>query len=329
VLDKASDRNSIWKGEVAESESNPSFGGISRLKLFWALSRTPHGLLDMCTPIFAALLWLGGFPSLEVIVIGLITTFAGYTAVYALNDVVDFRADREKAAAGGLAAAGGDIDGVIVRHPMAQGLLSFREGLGWASFWSAVALIGAFKLNPVCAAIFLGGCAFEAVYCRLWRVSPYRALVSGAVKTSGSLAAVFAVDPHPSPAFVFALFLTIFLWEIGGQNIPNDLTDLEEDRRLQARTIPLRFGVQRAVTLAVAALALALVLIVVVFQLSPLPHAGVFALSALAAGCYLLVRPGLRLFETRDREAAMTLFTRASYFPPALLGVVLLGLMAA
>jgi 4-hydroxybenzoate polyprenyltransferase len=282
----------------------------------------------MCTPVFAALLWLGGVPAMPVVVIGLVTAFAGYTAVYALNDVVDFRVDREKAAGGGLFAGGGDIDGVIVRHPMAQGLLSFGEGLAWAVFWSAVALAGAFVLNPVCVAIFLGGCAFEAVYCWLWRVSPYRALVSGVVKTSGSMAAVFAVDPNPAPGFMIALFFALFFWEVGGQNIPNDLTDLEEDRRMQARTIPVRFGVERAVSLAVAALALALVLTVVLFQLSPLVHAGVLALAALAAGGWLLARPGLKLFEKRDRAAAMALFTRASCYPPALLAIVVVGLLA-
>lgn len=307
---------------------HPSFSGFSKLTLFWALSRTPHGLLDMCTPVFAALLWLGGFPAMPVVVIGLITTFAGYTAVYALNDVVDYCVDREKAAAGPLAAAGGDIDGVIVRHPLAQGLLSYGEGVAWAGFWSAAALIGAFILNPVCAAIFLGGCAFEAAYCRLWRVSPYRALVSGAVKTSGPIAAVFAVDPSPSPGFVLAVFFALFFWEVGGQNIPNDLTDLEEDRRMQARTIPIHFGVERAVFLAVAALALALVLIVVVFQLSPIPHGSLLAMPAVAAGCWLLAWPGLRLSEKKDRAAAMALFNRASYYPPVLLGVVLLGLLA-
>jgi 4-hydroxybenzoate polyprenyltransferase len=130
----------------------------------------------MCTPAFAALLWLGRFPAVEVVLVGLLTTFAGYTAVYALNDVVDYRIDREKAAAGGLAAAGSDIDGVIVRHPMAQGLLSFTEGWVWTLSWSTVALMGAFVLNPVCILIFVGGCVCEAVYCRLWRVSPYRTL---------------------------------------------------------------------------------------------------------------------------------------------------------
>jgi len=312
---------------VVEPAVQCAFTGISRLKLFWALSRTPHGLLDMCTPAFAALLWLGAFPPVEVILIGLLTTFAGYTAVYALNDVVDYRVDKEKAAAGVLAAASCDIDGMIVRHPMAQGLLSLPEGLAWASFWAAVALVGAFLLNPVCVAIFLGGCALEAAYCRLWRVSPYRTLVSGAVKTSGAMAAVFAVDPHPSVAFLIALFLTLFFWEIGGQNIPNDLTDLEEDRRLQARTLPVHFGVERAVIIAGVALAAAVVLNVIVFQLSPLPHRSLFALLALAAACYLLIWPGLRLFQGRERSIAMALFNRASYYPAAMLGVVLLSLL--
>ena len=83
---------------MAEPAVQNPFSGVARLKLFWALSRTPHGLLDMCTPCFAALLWLGALPPVDVVLIGLVTTFAGYTAVYAWNDVVDFRVDREKAA---------------------------------------------------------------------------------------------------------------------------------------------------------------------------------------------------------------------------------------
>jgi 4-hydroxybenzoate polyprenyltransferase len=312
---------------VADPADQHAFSGFSRLKLFWALSRTPHGLLDMCTPAFAALLWLGAFPQTDVVLIGLVTTFAGYTAVYALNDVVDYRVDREKAAAGELCVACSDVDGVIVRHPMAQGLLSFREGLTWAVFWAVVAVTGAFLLNPVCVAIFLGGCALEAVYCLLWRVSPYRALVSGAVKTSGALAAVFAVDPRPSAAFLAALFAMLFLWEIGGQNIPNDLTDIEEDRRMKARTTPVRLGEGRSILLAVMCLAAAVVVNPVVFQLSPLPLAAFSSLLALAAGCWLLLWPAWRLQRKKGRSEAMALFNRASHYPPALLAVVLISLL--
>jgi sulfite exporter TauE/SafE len=105
---------------------------VKRLKLFFALSRTPHGLLDMATPVFGVLLWLGAFPPPHIIFLGLITTFAGYTSVYALNDVIDFKSDREKVKKGRLNGSGNDLDAVLVRHPMAQGLLSFRWGLMWS-----------------------------------------------------------------------------------------------------------------------------------------------------------------------------------------------------
>lgn len=312
---------------VTEPPNHKELTGISRLNLFWALSRTPHGLLDMCTPAFAALLALGAFPPVESVLIGLVTTFAGYTAVYALNDVVDYRVDREKADAGVLPTAGSDLDAVIVRHPMAQGLLSFREGLAWAVFWAGVALIGAFLLNPVCAAIFLGGAALETLYCLLWRVSPYRTLVSGAVKTTGAMAAVFAVDPHPSPVYLIALFAMLFFWEIGGQNIPNDLSDIEEDRRMRARTIPVTFGAGPAIAAAAASLAATVLINPAVFLLSPLPASSPLSLAALGAGWYLLLLPAWRLYRSRGRAQAMALFNRASIYPPALLAVVLVSLI--
>ena len=70
--------------------------GISRLKLFLALSRTPHGVLDLAAPALGALLWVGGFPPAEIMGLGLITAFCGYTSIYALNDVTDHRVDKEK-----------------------------------------------------------------------------------------------------------------------------------------------------------------------------------------------------------------------------------------
>jgi 4-hydroxybenzoate polyprenyltransferase len=205
--------------------------------MFFALSRTPHGLLDMATPGLAALLWLGEFPSVRTVVIGLITTFAGYTAVYALNDLVDYRTDKEKLRLGGFQDSRNYLDAAIIRHPLAQGFLSIKEGFTWAGAWSLVALLGAFLLNPVCVLIFLAGCSLEIIYCLMWKISPFRSLVSGVVKASGALAAIFAVDPDPSISFLLVLFFWLFFWEIGGQNIPNDWAEIEEDRQLQARTI--------------------------------------------------------------------------------------------
>jgi len=304
---------------VSNTSLQVYFTGLSRLKLFLALSRTSHGLLDMCTPGFAALLWLGHFPSFYVVIIGLVTTFAGYTAVYALNDIVDYKVDTEKAAKVGLSNSGGDLDGVFVRHPMAQGMLTFKEGLCWAMSWALLALIGAFILNPICVLIFVGGCALETAYCLLWRVSPFRTFVSGAVKTSGAIAAVFAVDPEPSGIYLICLFLMLFFWEIGGQNIPNDWSDAAEDRQLNAKTIPIQWGLQVANGIILATIIFTLSLSAVIFYLPRADYPMAFILLALAAGCYLLLWPALKLSKTRDRSHAMALFNKASYYPLALL----------
>ena len=300
-----------------------------RLKLFWALSRTPHGIIDMTTPCMAALLWLGTFPPFKVIVVGLVTVFAGYTAVYALNDVIGYHSDRAKLAAGGFAGAAhaSDIDALLVRHPMAQGLISLPAGVAWALGWGLVAAAGAYWLNPVCLLIFAAGCLLETVYCLLWRVSPYRAVVSGGVKSTGAVAAVFAVDPAPSPFFLLFLFLTIFFWEIGGQNAPNDWTDIEEDRRFGARTIPVAFGLQRTRDIILGALMLSLLAALLMLLFSQATFGPFYYLATLAVGTYLLLRPAWALHGSGRKTDAMRLFNRASYFPLALFGIVLIRLL--
>jgi 4-hydroxybenzoate polyprenyltransferase len=298
---------------------------LLKLKLFLALSRTPHGLLDMATPCFAALLWLGEFPSFKVILIGLITVFAGYTAVYALNDLMDYRIDQEKITKGKYCNPDNYLDAMMVRHPLAQGCLSFKQGLAWALSWGAVAGIGAYLLNPVCVLIFFAGCCLEAFYCIMWRITPLRAVVSGAVKTSGPIAGIFAVDPTPSPVFVMVLFLALFFWEIGGQNIPADWTDLDSDRRLKAQTIPVRFGTKRSAEFLLLCLIFVLVLMAISFQLPKSGFEPIAAAISMVLGMYLLLIPAIRLYQTKSRSDAVALFNKSSYYPVALLATVLIS----
>lgn len=305
-----------------------SYTGLSRLKLFLALSRTPHGLLDMATPALGALLWLGRFPSFEVIILGLLTTFAGYTAVYSLNDVVDYRVDKEKLKLCGDLGAGCDLDAVMVRHPMAQGYLSFKEGVLWTAAWSMVAILGAYYLNPVCIAIFIIGCALEAVYCLLLKVSHLRTLVSGGVKTAGAIAGVFAVDPNPSPLFVSILFFWLFSWEIGGQNVPNDWADIEEDRCLHAQTIPVHLGPDRANAVILGSLIITLMLSMVVFYVSPILFEFPFGVASMATGLCFLILPAALLYATKGPQFAMALFNMASYYPLSLFVIVVVKLSA-
>lgn len=320
------DRNEIGTTPFSGNSIPPEllFQGMNtivyRLKLYFALSRTPHGILDMATPAFCVLVYLGAFPPARVVAIGLLTAFAGYTAVYALNDIIDYRSDCRKCRENPVVAEN-YLDSVIVRHPLAEGLLTFREGVAWAVGWSAVAMIGAWLLNPVCVAIFLAGAALETIYCLLWRVSPWRAVVSGFVKNMGAVAALFAVDPTPAPGFMLLLFLCLFFWEIGGQNIPADWTDIDADRRSGAQTIPVRLGESKSAMLALVSLANAATLGPFLFSMGFPAHRWTASLAALAIGAFFLIAPAVRLNSTHRREHAIALFNRASYFPATLLGL--------
>ena len=263
-----------------------------------------------------------------VTILGLVTVFAAYTAVYALNDVVDYRVDQERLQAAGPGPKAGYLDAIFMRHPLAQGQVSFGEGVLWTAAWAAVALVGAYHLNPVCAYLFLAGCLLEAVYCRLLRVSHLRTLVSGLVKTLGGVAAVFAVSPHPSPGFVLLLFLWLFCWEIGGQNVPADWHDLEEDQRLGAQTIPVRYGPEGAGAIILGALALSVALSALLLLVAPLRFSPLLVGLALAAGGYLLLLPAYRLYRTKDPALAAALFNRASAYPLAMLSLALASLMS-
>lgn len=298
-----------------------------RLKLFLALSRTPHGVIDIATPALAALLCLGQFPPLATILLGMVTVFAGYTAVYALNDLVDYRTDQAKVRAGGYEDGEEYLDGVLVRHPLAKGVLRLPEGILWAGGWAIVAMVGAWLLNPVCFFIFLAGGLLETLYCLLWRVTPLRTLINGIVKTLGSVAAVYAVNPQPSIPFLIVLFGWIFFWEIGGQNIPNDWTDIEEDRRFNAKTIPVKLGLERAALLALACLVAAFLTTFMMVWVSPLTFHPIHLLALAGLGIWLLLLPALRLVESGERSQAMNLFNKASHFPLSVFIVVLVRLI--
>lgn len=296
---------------------------FSRLKYFLALSRTPHGLLDMAAPVLAALLWLGRFPPPGVAALGFVTAFAAYTAIYAVNDLADYKTDTANYG-GGSVDTTGYLDAVFVRHPLAQGKLGVGQGLLWALGWGALAALGAFALNPVCAWLLLLGAGLEVVYCKLLKITHLRALINGVVKTLGSVAAVLAVDPEAGWFFLALMFTMLFLWEIGGQNIPADWFDLELDIKQGARTMPVSLGTLRAANLSFWCLGGAAVLGVLLLALSSAGLPWQLLLLGAGVNIWLLALPAWRLHQELSRAQASQLFNRASYFPVGMLAVTLL-----
>lgn len=290
------------------------------MKRFLALSRSTHGVLDIAMPGFVALLWLGRFPSWPVLALCLATVLAGYTAIYALNDLVGVRDDVEKVR-GGL-KSGYAVEGSAMRYPLAQNLVSMKGGWFWFGSWFAVAVIGIWLLNPRILVILVGAAALEVVYVKLLKVTWWRTAVSALVKSAGPVAAVYAVVPTPSAAGLALMLAWLMPWEIGGQNIPADWNDIEEDRRIGARTIPLRFGPRIGSAVILISLGLTVLLSLGLPSLSPLSLGWPFRLAVFIAGAWLLLLPATDLARTLDGRRAARLFDGASLYPVALLAIV-------
>ena len=121
---------------------------------------------------------------------------------------------------------------------------------------------------------------------------------------------MFAVDPHPDRWYLLILFLLLFSWEIGGQNIPADWTDIEEDRQLDAKTIPVRYGTGPSRVIVLIALWAATGFSAVITAFSKTGYSWYFTIAALAAGLYLLLMPGQKLYRSSRREEAMALLEK-------------------
>ena len=245
-----------------------------------------------------------------------------YTAVFALNDVMDCRVDCEKMAKLNGKKECFDIDSMGYRHPIAQGALTFNAALGWVMIWGLISLSLAFILRPLCATLMVIALLLEIGYCRLLRITHWKAVLSGSMVAVGGLAGVYAVTATPSALFVALFFAWAFAWEVGCRNIPNDWSDLEEDIAMKVRTFPVRYG-RRASSWVSFVLICATVVSSLLFPLivsvrNPL----IYAAGAVASGAFLLIVPAMKWVRDQKTTSALSLFNKACFYPLAVCCVV-------
>ncbi|MBI3090419.1 MAG: UbiA prenyltransferase family protein [Candidatus Tectomicrobia bacterium] len=289
-------------------------------KALLGLSRTVQASLSMAQPILGALVALLAVPTWRQVILGFIAVWAGNHAAFATNDLLDYQIDRRRFEQQ-RALRGFDIDATIVRHPIAQGYLSPRLALGWVLVLSAVTLVCATLLSPMAALTFVVAMLLEVTYCKLLTVTPWKFLITGVMVATGGTAGWFAVRSSIDWPVFLAFFVWMGAWEIGGRNIVNDWSDVEEDRRLGIRTMPVVYGFKVSAALIVfflvltfaSSLALASVLVL---------HRS-FLIAAVVIGAYALLLPGLRLLRDPQPERALELFNRASFYPAAMLAALL------
>jgi 4-hydroxybenzoate polyprenyltransferase len=294
----------------------------ARARQLVGLSRMTHSILDVAHPALGALLALAAVPPLRTVALGFLAAFAGFTAVFALNDVMDCGVDREKVARLGTGKECFDLDSVGQRHPLAQGALPMRAALGWVIAWGALALGLSYLLRPACALLMAGAVLLEIGYCSLLRVTHWKAALSGAMVTVGGLAGVFAVTASPGVGVVALFSAWAFAWEVGCRNIPNDWSDLEEDGQLGIRTVPVRLGRIRSSRLSFGLMSIVLVTAPAFPLVAPLHHPVLYAAGALACGVILLLVPSLRWIKDQRMQSALGFFNRACFYPLAVFGVL-------
>ena len=84
-------------------------------------------------------------------------------------------------------------------------------------------------------------------------------------------------------------------------------------------------GLQRAAALALVSLTGSLAFSVLILRLAPARFSFFPQLLAVGLGLYLLLLPAWRLSRSHTRSRAADLFNRASYYPLAVLAVVLIN----
>jgi 4-hydroxybenzoate polyprenyltransferase len=253
------------------------------------------------------------------VIVGLITSFAGYTAVYALNDIVDYRADKVRLSLREDKERFSHLDEIMVRHPVAQGAMPLSAAVTWFLFWIAVAVMGAWWLNPFCVVLLACAAGMEALYCKLLKISHLKVVPSAVVKAIGGLAGVYAVDPAPSLGFVAVIFLWLAAWEVGGQNIANDIVDMEEDKLVSARTTATVMGIPDSTFILVAAVAMAVFGGTTIYWLSGSGVGWLYPIGAIVLGWMLLLEPARKVYHNPGPQAAAELFNKASYMPVSFL----------
>jgi 4-hydroxybenzoate polyprenyltransferase len=296
----------------ARSRERSLAGGIasSKASLLFDFSHSRQAVLSVAQPGLAALLALGGFPSLRIVGLGLVASTAGMLCVYASNDLLDLRVDREavRSPTSPKISEGYDIDVVAVRHPVAVGVLSVRLAIAWVVALGLIALGFAYWLRPGCALIFAGCVCLEVVYCALKRRTWLKTIPAGAMVGLGALAGWYAVRDFD--LYALAFFFLLAFWEIFGRNLTNDLADRSHDAPLGIKTLATVHGPKWSARVI-------LVGTTAVLPLAALQQGSLYLrLLMVATAVWTMTLPALGLVRSPQEKESQRMFNRASLFLP-------------
>ena len=109
--------------------------------------------------------------------------------------------------------------------------------------------------------------------------------------------------------------------------MPADWHDIDEDRILDSKTIPLTYGPRTAGMVVMITLSISVVLSALLFAAAPGRPSVVTVILVVAAGVYMLILPAHKLYKTSGRVQAGDLFSKASFYQPVVFGLFLIDML--
>lgn len=285
---------------------------MRKVLLLLDFARSRSAVLSVGEPALGALLAYGGIPPIRTVLLGLLAATAGYLCVYALNDLLDLKADRQEIEVASAQPEDWDptvphLDILALRHPVAAGALPLWAGITWVTVLGIIGLVAAYILRPICAWLFIVCALLQVLYCCLRRRTWLKLIPGGVMVAVGGLAGWFAVGEAGWGALAF--FLLLFVWEVAGRNLTNDLADVRSDRMIGIATLAATHGPAVAVRGIVAG--------AVAMPLLGLAQTGPWQTRIMVAVVALLTMtaPVTLFFRQEPDHAAQRYFNVTSWFP--------------
>ncbi len=254
-------------------------GLLDRVVAYGRMIRFPHSVFALPFALTAAALAAqrSGITAGQVFWI-VVAMVAARSAAMGFNRLVDHAIDARNPRTAG--------------RELPRGILSRREVLAFIVLSSAVLVLAAGMLNPLCLALSPVALAIVFGYSYTKRLTAGTHLVLGLALAVAPVGAWLAVrGQFDTPPIV--LGLAVLLWVAGFDTI-YACQDVAFDREEQLRSIPARLGVARSLVLARGMHVLAVLLLLSLYWLAPLHPVylvGVAGVAVLLAWEHTLVRP--------------------------------------
>lgn len=264
------DKPSASPGVSFDYSSETRLAGlVHRLGTTLEMIKFKHSIFALPFALLAALMAADGLPSgAQIFWIVLACVFAR-SAAMSFNRLMDEDFDRLNPRSRGWALPSGRLTRAFVWKFLAVSLVGFilcSAALNSLALW----------LSPVAVAVLLG---YSLAKRRIW----WTHFILGAALGIAPVGAWVAVRAELG-ALPVVLGIGVMLWT-AGFDIIYSLQDVAVDKRLGLHSIPVRFGVRRALAISAACHALCLVFFLAFGLLSGL---GMFYLTGLALCAWLL-----------------------------------------